>query len=145
MADKLDKRIDTLSREKPIKKANHTLTTAFLLTFLNSVLVMALGLAFLPTLIRLLGAKENTTLFTEQYVRVILLGSFFTMGSYTIGALLRSEGSPQADVYAALRRNGIHVPNGIPGDGKAGLCFYHHADPAGCSVYSSAPAAESSV
>ena len=44
-------------------------------------------------MVELLGAKENTFLYTEQYVWVILAGSLFTMGSYTTGALLRSEGS----------------------------------------------------
>lgn len=91
------------------EKANHTLTTAFLLTFLNSVLVMALGLTFLPMLIRLLGAKENTYLFTEQYVRFILLGSFFTMGSYTVGALLRSEGSVRYSMTGMLAGTILNV------------------------------------
>ena len=54
---------------------------------------MSVGLCFLPELVRLLGAKDNTFLYTKQYVQVILAGSFFTMGSYTTGALLRSEGS----------------------------------------------------
>ena len=54
---------------------------------------MGIGLGFLPALVRLLGAKDNTFIFTKQYVQVILTGSFFTMGSYTTGALLRSEGS----------------------------------------------------
>lgn len=75
------------------EKASHTLTAAFTLTFINSMLVMSIGLAFLPAVARLLGAKENTFVCTQQYVQVILLGSFFTMGSYTAGALLRSEGS----------------------------------------------------
>ena len=74
-------------------KAAHTLTVAFTLTFINSIIVMGLGLGFLPALVRLLGAKDNTFIFTKQYVQVILTGSFFTMGSYTTGALLRSEGS----------------------------------------------------
>lgn len=74
-------------------KAEHTLTAAFTLTFINSLIVTALGLAFLPALTNLLGARDNTFIFTKQYVQVILLGSFFTMGSYTSGALLRSEGS----------------------------------------------------
>lgn len=91
------------------EKANHTLTTALLLTLLNSVLVMALGLTFLPALIRLLGAKENTYLFTGQYVRVILLGSFFTMGSYTIGALLRSEGSVRYSMTGMLAGTLLNV------------------------------------
>ena len=74
-------------------KAEHTLTSAFTLTVVNSVLVMAAGLVFLSPLVRLLGAKENTFVYTQQYVQVILAGSIFTMGSYTAGALLRSEGS----------------------------------------------------
>ena len=74
-------------------KAEHTLTSAFTLTVINSLLVMVMGLVFLSPLVRLLGAKENTFLYTQQYVQVILAGSFFTMGSYTAGALLRGEGS----------------------------------------------------
>ena len=74
-------------------KAEHTLTSAFTLTVINSLLVMITGLVFLSPLVRLLGAKENTFLYTQQYVQVILAGSIFTMGSYTAGALLRSEGS----------------------------------------------------
>ena len=74
-------------------KAAHTLTAAFTLTFINSIIVMGIGLGFLPALVRLLGAKDNTFIFTKQYIQVILAGSFFTMGSYTTGALLRSEGS----------------------------------------------------
>lgn len=75
------------------EKASHTVASAFLLTFINSVLVAAGGLILLSPLVRLLGAKDNTFLYTQQYVKLILLGSFFNMGSYTIGALLRSEGS----------------------------------------------------
>lgn len=74
-------------------KAEHTLTSAFTLTVINSLIVMITGLAFLTPLVRLLGAKENTFLYTQQYVQVMLTGSIFTMGSYTTGALLRSEGS----------------------------------------------------
>ena len=75
------------------KKAAHTLTAAFSLTLLNSLLVAGIGLCFLPELVGMLGAKENTFAYTQQYVQVLLIGSFFTMGSYTTGALLRSEGS----------------------------------------------------
>ena len=74
-------------------KAEHTLTSAFTLTVINSLLFTAAGLVFLSPLVELLGAKENTFLYTQQYVMVILAGSIFTMGSYTTGALLRSEGS----------------------------------------------------
>ena len=75
------------------EKAEHTLTTACLLTLVNSILVAGIGLAFLPLIVRGLGAKTNTFLYTQQYVRIILTGSIFTMGNYTFGALLRGEGS----------------------------------------------------
>ena len=75
------------------EKAAHTLTSAFSLTFVNSMTVTVTGLVFLSPLTGLLGAGDNTFAYTQQYIRIILLGSFFTMGSYTTSALLRSEGS----------------------------------------------------
>ena len=87
---------------KEYEKATHTLTAAFLLTVINSILVTLSGLCFLPSIVRLLGARDNTTLYTQQYVRIILIGSLFTMGSYTIGALLRSEGSVRYSMTGML-------------------------------------------
>ena len=80
------------------EKAEHTLTTGFALTVLNSFLTAAMGLALLGPLVRGLGAQDNTFVFTEQYVQVILAGSLFTMGNYTFGQLLRSEGSVQYSI-----------------------------------------------
>ena len=79
-------------------KANHTLTTGFVLTVANSVIVAAVGLALLPAIVAGLGAKDNTFAYTQDYVRVLLLGSLFTMGNYTFGQLLRSEGSVRQSV-----------------------------------------------
>ena len=75
------------------EKAEHTLTASWELTVANSVIVTVLGLAFLHPIVKGLGAQENTVIFTEQYVSVILIGSLATMGNYTFGQLLRSEGS----------------------------------------------------
>ena len=83
-------------------KAEHTLTSAFTLTVINSLLVMVIGLVFLSPLVRLLGAKENTFLYTQQFVQVILAGSIFTMGSYTTGALLRSEGAVRYSITGMI-------------------------------------------
>ena len=81
-----------------IEKAEHTVTSGFVLTVINSVIVGGAGIAFLHAIVRGLGAKENTFGFTKQYVLIILLGSLFTMGSYTFGQLLRSEGSVKLSV-----------------------------------------------
>lgn len=67
-----DKRIALLRDEKPARA------------------ILRLGV---PLIVSALGAKENTLEYTTQYVSIILLGSIFTMGSYTLGQLLRSEGS----------------------------------------------------
>lgn len=81
MDNKEDRRIYTFSKEEPVK----------------AVLKMSIPLVagmFIMVLYNLVD--------TQQYVRIILLGSFFTMGSYTIGALLRSEGSVRYSMTGML-------------------------------------------
>ena len=73
--------------------ANHTVTTGLVLTVIVSVTVALLGMFFLPGIVHGLGAQKNTFAHTQNYVSVLLLGSLFTMGNYTLGQLLRSEGS----------------------------------------------------
>ena len=84
------------------KKADHTLTVGFMLTIINSIIVAAVGLIFLKAIVQGLGAKDNTTIYTEQYVRIILIGSIFTMGNYTFGQLLRSEGSVKYSIVGMI-------------------------------------------
>ena len=88
--------------EDDIKKASRTLTTAFLLTFLMSLVLSAAGLIFLGPIVKRLGAQANTAAYTSQYVRVILLGSLFTMGNYTLGQLLRGEGSVRYSIAGMI-------------------------------------------
>ena len=76
-----------------LAKAKHTLTTGFVLTVINGLLVSLIGLALLDKIVTGLGAEEFTYEYTKQYVSIILIGSVFTMGSYTFSAFLRSEGS----------------------------------------------------
>ena len=85
-----------------MEKANHTVTAGILLTALNSVLVGGAGLLFLKPIVAGLGARSGTFVYTEQYVRILLLGSLFTMGNYTFGQLLRSEGSVNKTVIGML-------------------------------------------
>ena len=76
-----------------LAKAKHTLTTGFVLTVINGILVSLIGLTLLDKIVTGLGAEEFTYEYTKQYVSIILIGSVFTMGSYTFSAFLRSEGS----------------------------------------------------
>ena len=62
---------------KRMDRACRTLTAGFELTVVNSLAVTCLGMAFLPAIVKGLGAQSNTFLYTEQYTRIIILGSLF--------------------------------------------------------------------
>ena len=123
--------------------AEHTLTAGFVLTVLNSILTAFFGLLFLNPIVTALGAKANTFTYTADYVSVILAGSLFTMGSYTFGALLRSEGSVKYSVtgmIAGTLTNIILDPLfiftfGMQIKGAAIATILGNAVGAGCSLY----------
>lgn len=74
-------------------KASRTLMTGFVLTVISAAVVTAAGSAFIDPIIHALGAKAHTSLYTKQYVQILLIGSILTMGNYTVSQLLRGEGS----------------------------------------------------
>ena len=91
------------------EQAAQTLTAGLLLTVLESVFLAATGLLFLPQIVTLLGAREHTVLYTRQYVRILLLGTPVTMGSYTAGQLLRSEGSVRPSVLGMAVGTAVNI------------------------------------
>ncbi len=91
------------------EKADHTVTAGFVLTVVNSVIVAALGLILLGPIVKGLGAQANTFDYTRQYVQVILAGSLFTMGNYTFGQLLRSEGSVKQSVAGMIAGTVVNI------------------------------------
>ena len=91
------------------EKANHTLTVGFVLTVINSVIVAGIGLLLLDAVVKGLGAQENTFAYTRQYVQVILVGSLLTMGNYTFGQLLRSEGSVRQSVAGMIAGTAVNI------------------------------------
>ena len=94
---------------KRMDRACRTLTAGFELTVVNSLAVTCLGMAFLPAIVKGLGAQSNTFLYTEQYTRIIILGSLFTMGNYTSGQLLRSEGSVKYSVLGMIAGTLVNI------------------------------------
>ena len=91
------------------EKADHTVTTGFVLTVVNSAIVAAAGLILLGPIVTGLGAQANTFDYTRQYVQVILAGSLFTMGNYTFGQLLRSEGSVRPSVAGMIAGTVVNI------------------------------------
>jgi len=87
---------------KKMDRASHTLTLGIIIVFLCSVIISVFGLVFSDRLIKMLGASNETFLFTKQYVCILLIGCFFIMGSFAIGQLLRSEGSAVLSVVGMM-------------------------------------------
>lgn len=75
------------------EEAEKTLMLGFEMILVMSLLLTVLGILFLDPVVILLGAREETFAYTRDYTGILLLGSFFTMGNYAFGQLLRSEGS----------------------------------------------------
>lgn len=75
------------------EEAEHTLTIGLELIFLGGIAMAVIGILMLDPIVGILGAKENTFVYTRDYCQVMFLGAVFTMGNYAIGQLLRSEGS----------------------------------------------------
>ena len=75
------------------EEADRTLVLGAEMILGMSLLFMLAGFFALDPIVRILGAKEETLGFTKDYTGILLAGSFFTMGNYAFGQLLRSEGS----------------------------------------------------
>ncbi len=84
------------------EKADHTLTIGFEFTMIGGIIVTIIGLVFIDGIVTGLGAKDNTFLYTRDYAMILLLGSVFTMGNYTFGQLLRSEGSVRYSIMGMV-------------------------------------------
>jgi len=89
--------------------AKKTLTVGFELTVLLSVIVAVVGLILINPIVKGLGADETTFEYTKQYAGVILAGSICTMGSYTFGQFLRSEGSVKYSVVGMVAGTVVNI------------------------------------
>ena len=75
------------------EEADRTLVLGFEMILFMSLVLMLAGAFALDPIVALLGARGETVSYTRDYTGVLLAGSFFTMGNYALGQLLRSEGS----------------------------------------------------
>ena len=87
---------------KDTERATSTLTCALSLICILGLIVAVFGLILTNPLVTLLGARTNTFAYTASYVRILVAGAIPTMGSYTIGALLRAEGSVRHSVVGMV-------------------------------------------
>lgn len=89
--------------------AEHTVTTGIVLTVINALILTIAGTLLIDTIVTGLGARSNTFEYTKEYTSIIILGTVFTMGNYTLGQLLRSEGSVKFSIIGMIAGTVINI------------------------------------
>lgn len=85
--------ISNLLGQKDKDKAKIYANTAFYLAILFGIFLAIIGLFFSNQISVMLGAAESTKKATAEYLKIILLGSPFILGSFVMNNQLRYQGS----------------------------------------------------
>ncbi len=85
--------------ERDIDQANRIYGNLTTLMLASGLLLTILGQIFMPSLLKLVGATEANLPYALTYMRIITGGVVFQLASFTMAALIRSEGKP---VYAMV-------------------------------------------
>jgi len=79
------------------------------LTVVVSLVVTPVFLLLLPRLLLLFGASAATLPYGQQFMSVILLGSFFQYTSFGLNAAIRAEGDPRLAMLTMFINAGLNI------------------------------------
>jgi putative MATE family efflux protein len=88
--------------QKNKEKAERVLGNGFCLNMGISVLIAALGIAFLDPFLKLFGASAEVLPYARSFTLVILLGTPFSTISNGLNGFIRSEGNPRVAMVTQL-------------------------------------------
>ncbi len=91
--------ISRASGKNDIEKAGVTAGNVMALFWISALVVSALGLVYLDTLVRVLGADETLEMYAKDYLRIILMGA---VTSTVFSSLIRAEGNTKYSLYIWL-------------------------------------------
>ncbi|MDD4310602.1 MAG: MATE family efflux transporter [Candidatus Cloacimonetes bacterium] len=98
--------LSRLLGKRDYEAAKETTSTAIFSSAIMSVILGAIGILLIPKILIAVGASAQTWEPTAQYMRVILIGSPFTLLSFTLVQLIRAEGA------AREAMNGLFIGTG---------------------------------
>lgn len=101
--------ISRLLGEKNYAGARQTATLAWLFTGITAVLVSILGIIFLPQILRMSGASDNTFGYASDYMKIIFAGSIISMLNFTTSQMVRSEGAAKYALIGMLLGTGTNI------------------------------------
>ena len=85
-----------------IKEAEKILGNALSLTILIMGFIMIVGYLYKEQLLYLFGASENTFVYANDYMSIILAGSIFQAIGFGLNNIIRAEGNPKVAMYTML-------------------------------------------
>ena len=80
--------------EKDTDKAGKAIGSTLGLTFIVSVLFVAVGLIFLDPILRMMGATDSSLPLARFYGFIIIAGIIFSFYTNVMNPIIRSDGSP---------------------------------------------------
>lgn len=84
--------ISRLMGKKDFEKVKNTSAFGFYGGLTVGLIYLILGMIFMPQILKMLGATENTYAFSKAYLNILTLGAPFVMLSFSMGQTIRAEG-----------------------------------------------------
>lgn len=88
--------------EKRVKSAERIIGNAFLLSIIFTLIVSALGVAFIEPILKIFGASEATMPYAKQFGTIILLGAVLQNIGFGINPIIRAEGDAKTAMLTML-------------------------------------------
>ncbi len=88
--------------QKNYKAANIVLDNLVSLSFITSIIFMALTLSFLDPILYFFGASANTIGYAREYMQIILYGNLITHLYFGLNGAMRASGNPKKAMTLTL-------------------------------------------
>ncbi len=88
--------------QKNYKAANIVLANLVSLSFITSIIFMALTLSFLDPILYFFGASANTIGYAREYMQIILYGNLITHLYFGLNGAMRASGNPKKAMTLTL-------------------------------------------
>lgn len=84
------------------KRAGKILGTSCFLLLSSAAVLTVLGYFLSDPILRLLGASEDSIIYADQYLRVFILGTVFSMISTGLNGYISAQGFPRAGMFTVV-------------------------------------------
>jgi putative MATE family efflux protein len=88
--------------EQKKAEAEKIMGNTFILLSITSLLITLLGLIFLDPMIKAFGASNEVAPYAKDFLRIVLLGTFFMSTSFGMNHFIRAEGKPAKAMFTML-------------------------------------------